>query len=95
MTHLTFYLQSFTAAVWRSRVWGGGWRAGRGSTAPPPPARPRCPAAAGRAGPPSTRPRHTAARPGGRGRQGFILELQTKVREDFTITEKAPTRLNC
>ena len=23
---------------------------------------------------------------------GFILELQTKVREDFTIKEKAPTR---
>ena len=23
---------------------------------------------------------------------GYLVELQTKVREDFTITEKAPTR---
>ena len=28
----------------------------------------------------------------GQGAQGTLLELQTKVREDFTITEKAPTR---
>ena len=31
-----------------------------------------------------TRPRHSAA--------GWFVELQTKVRDDFTITEKAPTR---
>ena len=33
-----------------------------------------------------------AGSPASRGQRGWRLELQTKIRKDYTITEKAPTR---